>query len=281
MFRMVDANRDGQISEKEAIDASNRLVGSFFFQADADGNGAVSQEEVQALRKSFLNQYPWLRSALETAETQQGNQQSGGQSDLLQGTMALLDTNGDRQIQAQELRQAVQTFIQTYFASADTNQDGQMSRNEVNDALTGAARMVGQMVFQQADSDSNGQLSRAEYDKALVEPANVVFQALDQNHDGQVSQQEAEQAQSTILDRFRKLRTPESAGSLADRPESGRRPAEAAPVPAFATPNVARDRQQQPAQTRSQPTQTRSQPVQTRSQPVRTRSQPGGQAAQR
>jgi len=266
VMRMIDANRDGQISEKEAIDATNRLVGSIFFQADADGNGAVSQEEIQAVRKSFTDQYPWLRTVMESVE----GQQSSGQSDLLQGITTLLDTNGDRQIQAQEVRQAVQTFAQTYFASADTNQDGQMSPSEVNDVLTGGLKMVAQLAFQQADSDNNGQLSRAEYDKAIVEPANIAFQILDRNHDGQISQQEAEQTESTILDRVRMLR-PEAAGSFANQAESAKRPSEAAPAPAYATPTVTRDRQQ--------PAQTRSQPVPARSQPVRPRStQPGARS---
>ena len=38
-------NHDGLISLKEATDSSNRAVGGFFFQAYADGNGTVSQEE--------------------------------------------------------------------------------------------------------------------------------------------------------------------------------------------------------------------------------------------
>jgi len=269
IFRMVDANRDGLFSEKELIDANNRLAGSLFFQADADGNGAVSEEEVRAVRKSYLDQTPWLRYVVESVEAEQGNKQSSSQSDLLQQTMALLDTNGDRQIQAQELRQVVRTLTQTYFAFADTNQDGQMSLSEVNDALTGGLRMVAQLAFQQADSDNNGQLSRAEYDKALVEPANVAFQILDLNHDGQISQLEADQTQNSILTRLRMFQIPEPA----NRVESVKSPREVAPVPAFTTQNVSRDRQQ--------PAQTRSQPAQTRSQPAQTRTQPGRQAGQR
>src|SRR5437764_2187048 len=56
LFMMADVNRDGQISQKEAVDMNNRIAGGFFFQADADGNGSVSQEEAKAVRESYLSQ---------------------------------------------------------------------------------------------------------------------------------------------------------------------------------------------------------------------------------
>jgi len=34
VFKMADVNNDGQISQKEATDAGNLLVGGFFFRAD-------------------------------------------------------------------------------------------------------------------------------------------------------------------------------------------------------------------------------------------------------
>jgi len=264
-FMMADANHDGQISQKEAVDANNLLVGGFFFEADADGNGTVSPEEARTIREQILHQNPWLRYVVESVQAQQRNQQNqqqnNSQPNPLASMVSLLDSNNDKQIQARELRQLVQTFTQTSFAAADTNHDGQMNPSEVNAAVAGAVRGMGQVAFQRADSDGNGQLSRGEYDKAIVEPANMVFQILDLNHDGQLSQQESQQIQQVLLSQVRALQLPEPANSPTNLIESGRLPHEAAPVPNFASPNADQNQNRQP---RRQPAPTGTQPAQPR-----------------
>ena len=37
VFMMADTNHDGQISKREATNAGNRIVGGFFFEAEATG----------------------------------------------------------------------------------------------------------------------------------------------------------------------------------------------------------------------------------------------------
>ena len=91
----------------------------------------------------------------------------------------LLDTNHDQKIEASELRQAVQTGVQTLFTIADTNQDGQLSPYELNAAVGEAAKSAVQTVFQAADTDQNGSLTMEEYDNALKEPAHAVFRVID------------------------------------------------------------------------------------------------------
>jgi len=251
LFMMADANHDGQISQKEAVDVNNLLVGGLFFQADADGNGTVTREEARTVRDSYINQNPWMRYAVQTLAAQknnqgQQNQQNSNQGNPFQGLASLLDSNNDKQIQGQELRQMVQTVTQSFFAAADTNRDGQISPSEVNAAIAGGVRSVAQASFQQADDDHNGQLSRAEYDKAIVEPANVAFQVLDLNHDGQLSQQELQQIERGLVTQLRMIRLPEPANSPTNLIESGRLPREAAPVPSFTTPNNPGQNQNRP-----------------------------------
>jgi len=248
IFMMSDANHDGQVSQKEAIDVNNLLIGGFFFAADADGNGAVSQEEMRKIRDTYLNQNPWMRYIVESLEAQQKNNKdrtNSNQNNPILSFATLLDANSDKQIQAQEVRQLVQTITQSVFAAADTNRDGQMSPSEVNAAVAGGVRAIAQASFQQADADNNNQLSRAEYDKAIVEPANVVFQVLDLNHDGQLSQQEIQQLERTVVSQVRMLHIPEPANSPTNLIESGKLPGEAAPVPSFASPNSNQERRQQ------------------------------------
>src|SRR3954447_128437 len=75
VFMAADVNHDDQISQKEAIDAANTMVGGYFFQADRDGNGVVTQEEAKAVSDTFFNQNPWIRYAWQSIQSQQRNGQ--------------------------------------------------------------------------------------------------------------------------------------------------------------------------------------------------------------
>jgi Ca2+-binding EF-hand superfamily protein len=262
LFVMADVNHDGQLSLKEATDANNLLVGGFFFEADLDGNGVVSQEEARSVRDSYLNQNPWAKYVVESldAQAKQQKNQNSNQVNPLLSLNALLDSNGDKQIQAKELRQLVATVTQSVFASADTNRDGQMSPSEVNAAVAGAFRTMGQFAFQQADTDGNGSLSRAEYDKAIVEPANVVFQILDLNHDGQISMQESQQTERALISQFRMLQLPEPANSPTNLIKTGKLPSEASQVPTFATPATGGNNPNENNNNRTQPVAPPAQP---------------------
>ena len=70
LFKLADENNDGQISQKEAIDAGNLLVGGFFFRADKNGDGVLSPDEAKEAREAFLSTKPWVRYAVGTAKTQ-------------------------------------------------------------------------------------------------------------------------------------------------------------------------------------------------------------------
>src|SRR5439155_15599767 len=68
LFKMADTNNDGQISQKEAVDVGNLLVGGFFFRADANGDGTLTPEEARAARESLFQQQPLLRYVLQKAK---------------------------------------------------------------------------------------------------------------------------------------------------------------------------------------------------------------------
>jgi len=242
MFKMADTNNDGMISQKEAIDAGNLTVGGFFFRADQNGDGVLSQDEAKAARDALFQQQPLLRFMVDRAKragAANGGNAAGGNAaggnaagtDPAKAIGNLLDTNNDKQIQATEVRQAVQTAVQGGFAMADTNRDNQLSPTEVNAAIIGAARTAAQAMFQQADDDHNGSLSRAEFDKAIVEPANMLFAMLDANNDGQLSQAEADSARRIIGSQLQHLMVPEPANSARNLIRAGARPDQVAPVP--------------------------------------------------
>jgi Ca2+-binding EF-hand superfamily protein len=209
LFKMADENNDGQISQKEAVDAGNLLVGGFFFRADQNGDGSLSPDEARQAREAFLATKPWVRYAVQTAQVQlkkdnvTTNNNANRNQNLLASLAGTFDTNNDKNLQASELRQAVQSAVQTGFAAADTNRDGQLSNAEVNAAMSGVARQVAQASFQQADTDNDGQISQAEFEKALVEPVRVAFAVMDLNHDGKLSPQEAQTARQVVMSKLR------------------------------------------------------------------------------
>ncbi len=245
LFKMADTNNDGQISQKEAVDVGNLLVGGFFFRADANGDGVLEPQEAQAAREQLFRQQPLLRYVFQKARPQNaGNTAPGDVRSQPPGQAAqaiaanpgqaignLLDTNHDRKIEASELRQAVQQGVQMLFQVADTNQDGQLSPAELNRALGEAVRTATQVAFQTADTDRNGALSMDEFDKALTGPAHAAFRVLDANNDNQLSLDELQRAQQVIADQIRRLQVPDAPNSPLRQLQGGATPTTGAVQP--------------------------------------------------
>jgi len=230
LFKLVDENNDGQISQKEAVDAGNLAVGGLFFRADANGDGVVSQEEARQARDTFLAQKPMVRFLIERAKSAKPNT-TGGTPNPGAVFMGLVDANNDKQLQATEVRQAVQSAVQGLFAAADTNRDGLMSPTEVNAAIVGAIKAAEQATFQAADLNGDGQISKEEFTKALTDPANAAFAILDANNDGQLSPQELQSAGRIIENQIRRSMVPEPANSLRNLLKTGQKPEQVAPIP--------------------------------------------------
>ena len=254
VFKLADTNMDNMISQKEAVDAGNLLVGGFFFRADTNGDGTLSREEAQQARDGLLQQKPFLRVVLrrvEAAKNDQGAAAPGAGTNPAQGLATLLDGNNDRQFQATELRQAVQTGVQALYAAADTDRDGQMTPGEINAAIIGGAQTAAQAAFQAADQDRNGALSQQEFDKAIIAPANFIFSMVDVNGDNQISSQEAQSAQRLIVNRLQMLEVPEPSNSARNIIQQGRYQGE--PIPNLGSPTTPSRTQPAPARTAPAP----------------------------
>jgi Ca2+-binding EF-hand superfamily protein len=251
LFMMADQNRDGQISQKEATNAADLIVGGFFFSADTNGDGVVSPEEARQARENLLQTRPWLRYVVETAKATpkpgQTTPPAGGQQTPFRALQTVFDSNNDRQLQATELRQGVQTVVQGLFTTADTNRDNQLSPTEVNAAIDGMIASAAQGAFQAADTDHNGALSLQEWDRSIEGPAHVVFNVFDGNHDGQLTAAEAQQAERVIITQLRSIRVPSAPNSLSNLIRTGRLPREVAPVPRIGVGTA--DQQVQPTAT--------------------------------
>ena len=205
-------------------------IGGLFFRADANGDGVVSADEAKQARDAVLAQKPMLRFLIQRTKTAT-NQPNAGTPNPAAVFMGLVDANNDKQLQATEVRQAIQTAVQGAFAAADTNRDGFMSPVEVNAAIAGAVKAAQQASFQAADADNNGQISKDEFTKALTDPANAAFQILDANNDGQLSAQELQSAGRVIEGQLKRTMLPEAPNSARNLINSGQKPEEVAPVP--------------------------------------------------
>ncbi len=234
LFKMADTNNDGQISQKEAIDTGNLLVGGFFFRADTNGDGVLEPQEAQAAREQLFRQQPLLRYVFEKGKPQNAGEAPANApagdpaatarniaNNPVQAIGNLLDTNKNRKIEAPELRQAVQQGVGMLFQVADTNQDGQLSPAELNRAVGETAKMAVQIGFQTVDTDRNGAISMAEFDKALTEPAHAAFRILDANNDNQLSLEELQRAQQIITNQIRRLQVQEPSNSLRNQLRNG------------------------------------------------------------
>jgi len=259
LFKLADANNDGQISQREAVDAGNLLVGGFFFRADANGDGSISADEARQAREAVLQQKPLLRFVLERVKN--ANQGQGqGATNPGQALQGLLDTNNDRKLEATEVRQAVQTAVQGFFATADTNRDGQLSPSEVSAAMVATANAAAQAAFQAADTDRDGGISKDEFLKASQAPVNTVFGILDANNDGKITPQEAQNARRIVGSQLRNLQVPEPANSPRRQVESLQPARETSPVPTIPVPRPATAPAPAPAPTIPAPAPAPAQP---------------------
>ncbi len=229
-FKMADTNNDGQISQKEATDVGNLLVGGFFFRADANGDGVLEPQEAQAAREQLFSQQPLLRYVLQKAKPEPGevaaatgNNQAAQNiaNNPVQAIGNLLDSNHNQKIEASELRQAVGQGVTMLFQIADANQDGQLTPTELNRAVGETAKMATQVAFQTADQDRNGAISMEEFDKALTGPAHAAFRVLDANGDRQLSLEELQRAQQVLADQIRRLQMPDAPNAPLHQLQSG------------------------------------------------------------
>ncbi len=125
----------------------------------------------------------------------------------------VLDSNHDCNLSATELRQAVQSTVQTLFMTADRNGDGQLDPAEVNQAVLDMGRTAVQTAFNGADQDKNGAVSQAEFDRAIMKPAHVLFKIFDANNDGQISADEMRSGMQILVREFRSMQVPEPSNS--------------------------------------------------------------------
>ncbi len=155
MLRIFDANRDGQISEREWTNVFDKI--------DEDGDGILSTEELEESRRRV-------------------REEAGKR------IFEKLDADGDGTISKEEF-----PGPDDRFNKIDSNSDGEVTPEELKGAgekLRGMREgQHGKMMFKRLDGDGSGTISREEFpgpDKG--------FAMIDENSDGELSPEELKEA---------------------------------------------------------------------------------------
>lgn len=192
LFDMADINNDGELTRREAVGATNFLIGGFFARADENGNGVVTPDEARDMRTAILNQRPMLRTAVEALK------QGTGDSPF-KAIAQILDIDYGQPVTAEEARRAAREAVNVAFAGLDVNRDDRLTSTELKVGVSTLTAAATDAAFKSADKDTTGDISLNEFEAALLIPARTVFAMADKNDDRKLSPEEARQATLLIL----------------------------------------------------------------------------------
>jgi Ca2+-binding EF-hand superfamily protein len=146
LFRRMDADQDGKLTKEEW-----KLKPDLFARFDANGDGVITPDEVMP------------------ADPRQPGAEGDGSAEFLRR----FDRNGDGKIEASEFKD------ERRFAAMDRDQDGVLSKTEIEQALDKQDRERGMGFLERFDRDRDGKVTREEF----TGPAKL-FDRMDRNKDG-------------------------------------------------------------------------------------------------
>jgi len=159
LFARVDENGDGKVTRTEA----NVEIKRFFERVDGNHDGKVTHDELAALRGDKLDK---LRAKM-------------------QDKLWSKDANKDGKLERSE----VSKMPEHWFAKADTNSDGVLTREELaagSQALEARFEGHANERFAKLDANSDGSVDL----KEIQTQATAMFDKFDANHDGVVEKSE-------------------------------------------------------------------------------------------
>jgi Ca2+-binding EF-hand superfamily protein len=195
IFKTLDANHDGQITDNEVTDGQRQLFKRLLRTSDRDGDGKLSEAE-------------FLAGLTEDRPPPPAEKAEGAAAGFLQAPPAQvfkrLDANSDGKIELGELPEQLRPRLERFLNRFDSDGDKALSLDEFEKgrqtlrAQSGAEKASGtpaMALMRVLDRDGNGTLDRDE-----IARASKALQALDRNGDGTLDREELSAAETPTGD---------------------------------------------------------------------------------
>lgn len=175
IFKILDSNKDGNISGIEAEEAKSKRLAENFDFIDKNNDGFIDKKELEQ-----------LLDMIQSARKGQPNPEQ---------IITFLDSDKDGQISVTEAEKAKNRRLAENFELIDTNKDGFMDKQEL-EKLSNMAQFAREgkpnpeVLFKILDSDSDGKISKTEAEKAKRKMLAENFDLIDTNKDGFINKEE-------------------------------------------------------------------------------------------